>query len=418
MPDSGRIPTLTHHMKSTNVGFRRWWRPPRKTRDREEERRVTFLELFYDLVYVVLIAEIAHYFVANVDFRGIVGSSFLFVLVWLAWLNGAMYHELHGHNDVRTRVFTFVQMFTVAAMAIFAHAAFSEGSVGFALSFAAYQLVLTYLWWRTGVHDIDHRPLSQPYAATFLVSTILFASSALVSESWRFALWGIGFFLSATIPIAMFFVRRRDPRVREELERSWKTTPSLVERFDLFTIIVLGEVIVGVVRGAAAHHHLDWTVGVTAALGMMIAIGLRWLYFDFVSHRLPTPRNTVAWVYLHLPATMGIAASGAATLSVVETAGELLAQEVRWLLVVTVALAMLAIAVLMKTLKLPDQHRRLYRTATRVTFVAAVVIVGLGFSGLATIPAPRRPEPADACAGVLGPQGLDRCLSWEEQSRS
>ena len=52
----------------------------------------------------------------------------------------------------------------------------------------------------------------------------------------------------------------------------------------------------------------------------------------------------------------------------------------------TIALAMLALAVLMKTLKLPDQHRRLYRTAARVTFVAAVVIVGLGFSGLVTIP--------------------------------
>jgi len=62
----------------------------------------------------------------------------LFLLVWLAWINGSLYHDLHGNNDIRNRVFTFLQMFTVAAMAVFAHNAPGEGSAGFALSFAAY----------------------------------------------------------------------------------------------------------------------------------------------------------------------------------------------------------------------------------------------------------------------------------------
>jgi len=56
------------------------------------------------------------------------------------------YHELHGNNDIRTRFFTFLQMFIVVAMIVFAHNALEEGSVGFALSYAAFQLVLTYLW--------------------------------------------------------------------------------------------------------------------------------------------------------------------------------------------------------------------------------------------------------------------------------
>jgi hypothetical protein len=53
-------------------------------------------------------------------------------------------------------------------MAVFAHNALGEGAVGFALSFAAFQLILTYLWWRTGVHDPEHRPLSQPYCFAYL----------------------------------------------------------------------------------------------------------------------------------------------------------------------------------------------------------------------------------------------------------
>ena len=51
-------------------------------------------------------------------------------------------------------------------------------------------------------------------------------------------------------------------------------TDSMVERFGLFTIIVLGEVVVAVVRGVAGHHHLNPAVGTTAGLGMLIAIGL------------------------------------------------------------------------------------------------------------------------------------------------
>jgi low temperature requirement protein LtrA len=43
------------------IRFRRWWRPPRTASERPEERRVTFLELFYDLVYVVIIAELSHF---------------------------------------------------------------------------------------------------------------------------------------------------------------------------------------------------------------------------------------------------------------------------------------------------------------------------------------------------------------------
>ena len=98
------------------IRFRRWWQPPRPASDRPEERRVTFLELFYDLVYVVIIAELSHTLAGNMSLAGIGTFVFLFIIVWWAWFNGAMYHDLHGNNDIRTRVFTFLQMLTVAAM--------------------------------------------------------------------------------------------------------------------------------------------------------------------------------------------------------------------------------------------------------------------------------------------------------------
>jgi low temperature requirement protein LtrA len=337
---------------------------------------------------VVLIAELAHTLSEQVDLGGVAGFAFLFAFVWWAWLNGALYHDLHGHNDLRTRVFTFLQMFTVASMAIFAHDALGESSVGFALSFVAYQLILTYLWWRTGVHDPLHRPLSRPYSVVFLITTLLVFISVFVTSPWRFYLWALALLLSLLLPALLFNLGRNDPAVRAEVERGLVLSPAVVERFGLFTIIVLGEVIVGVVQGVTGHDELTWLIGATAILGMLVAIGLWWVYFDFVSHRPPmVKRTTVAsWIYAHLLMTMGIAATGAAVLNVLEHAGEPLSSELRWLLVGAIALALICIALMMRVIRLDELFRPMYRTGGIVTLVSGLLILLLGFTGLSTIP--------------------------------
>ena len=73
------------------INLRLWWQPPRRASDRPE-RQVTFLELFYDLVYVVLIAELSHSLSAHIGWEGLGKFAFLFVVVWWAWLNGTTYH--------------------------------------------------------------------------------------------------------------------------------------------------------------------------------------------------------------------------------------------------------------------------------------------------------------------------------------
>ncbi len=367
---------------------RDWWQPPRKAGTGLERRQVTFLELFYDLVYVVLIAQLSHALAEHINWVGAGGFAFLFVVVWWAWFNGSSYHDLHGNNDIRTRVFTFLQMLTVITMAIFAHDALGESSVWFALSYAAFQLILTYLWWRTGVYDPDHRPLSRPYAATFLLNTLLFAASALIPIPWRFYLWGLALLLSLLLPLFTISLGKRDPRVQAQIDIVTTVSPSLVERFGLFTIIVLGEVIVGEVSGVLENHHLNWLISLTAALGSLIAIGLWWVYFDSVSHHLPRLSSAMvsAWFYLHLPLTMGIAAVGAAVFNIVAHAGEHLPSEVRWLLVTAVGVAMISIAFLTCTIQLNQVDQQTHRVGKRVILVSAVIVLLLVLSSLETIP--------------------------------
>lgn len=88
---------------------------------------------------------------------------------------------------------------------------------------------------------------------------------------------------------------------------------------------------------------------------MLIAIGLWWIYFDFVSGRVPLPRPStmLEWIYLHLPITMGITALGASILNVVEHAGEPLPGGVSWFLVRAIAVALTSIALILKNLDLP-----------------------------------------------------------------
>jgi low temperature requirement protein LtrA len=375
-------------MSALRRNFRNWWQPPKRIADREAERSVTFLELFYDLVYVVIVAELAHALAGDVSWAGLGRFAFLFVIVWWAWINGSIYHDLHGNNDIRTRVFTFLQMGSVAAMAVFAYDAMGESSTGFALSYAAFQLILLVLWWRTGVHDPDHRPLSQPYAVVFSITTLLFVGSVFVMAPLRFYLWGIAVFASLQMPLYMSSLGRNNPAIQAQIDLSMVVSPSLVERFGLLTIIVLGEVIAGTIRGLAEHPQLNWEAGITAVLGMGIAIGIWWFYFDAISHHSPRPGQnmTLTWMSLHLPLTIGIVAVGAAVLNVVENAGEALPVSVRWLLVGACALVLVIIPLLMETIRIPNEHQPLYRRGRRAGLAAAVFIALLGFTNLGTIP--------------------------------
>jgi low temperature requirement protein LtrA len=367
--------------------FRDWWQIPRKVGNRWEHRQVSFLELFYDLVYVVLIAQFSHSLAHHISLEALGEFAFLFIIVWWAWFNGTTYHDIHGNNDIRTRVFTFLQMFSVVAMAIFSHDPLGETSVGFALSYAVFQLILTYLWWRTGVHDPKHRPLSRPYSATFLLNSVLFVISVFLPAPTRFYLWGIALLLSLLLPFILLIVGRKDPAAQAELEIATPASPSLVERFGLFNIIVLGEIIVGVVAGTGEHHHLTWEIGKSVGLGTLIAICVWWAYFDYISHRLPRPGTSWvgAWYYLHLPLTANITVIGAAILSLVEHAGEHPPEDANLLLISAVAVVLLSIAALAQTVQFPEEFALSRRWGSIALVISAVFAVGLSFLHINTI---------------------------------
>jgi low temperature requirement protein LtrA len=102
------------------AGFGRYfWQPPRAHGEVIEQREVSFLELFYDLVYVVVISQAAHHFSGDVTWAGAARFAVVFGLIWVAWINGAVYHDLHGRAEGRTRTYVFLQMGILALLAVF-----------------------------------------------------------------------------------------------------------------------------------------------------------------------------------------------------------------------------------------------------------------------------------------------------------
>ena len=358
--------------------FRRLWQRPGRYADRSKDRRVTFLELFFDLVFVVVISQLGHHLATHPSWAGVGWFVFLFYAVWSSWLNGTLYHDLHTTDDVGVRVFTFAQMLSVAVMAAFIGDVPGEGADGFALAYAANTLLLVILWFRTGLHDPSHRPGSNPYSAGYLLAAVLFAASVAFEGPAKYWLWAIA--LVSEVIGWVIGMHRWTPPGTQDGEATITTTPSLIERMGLFVIIVLGEVIVGAVAGMADLDPLDATGTVIGLLGVLVAIGLWWIYFDLVSHRSPQPRRTQLWLNLHFPLVVAIAAGGAGVVNTIGHEANAVPDEVRWLLAGALAAALVSVTLLTATLQVRVEMPELYRTVDVVLIVCAVLCLGVGLT--------------------------------------
>ena len=357
--------------------LRQWWQRPRSLNERSDDRNVSFLELFYDLVYVALIAQISHDLAERLtEWEEILRFISIYFLVWWAWLNGTLYHELHGNDDLRTRVLTFVQMIVLIAMAIFEHEVFGPSFVAFSLSYAFFLAILGVLWWRTGVHDPAHRPLSTPYAWMFGVMTALFVASAWVEWEIGYLMWVVAILLSVVVPFANAYLPRHDEATRRQIELSTEAKPSLVERMGLLTIMVLGEVVVGIVA-AAAEQPMQPRLGLQVLLATLIAIAIWWLYFDLVSHRRPQKGrgNYALWLYAHLPITLAIVFIGSSLKDILLGEGQAFSQ-LKDVLLISVAVWLVCVVLLVESLPKTDPtYRRIAQNAQLTMLLASGLLL-------------------------------------------
>ena len=356
--------------------FKDWfWRPPRPHGATVRDRVVTNLELFYDLVYVAVIGQAAHHLAEDVTALAAAEFAVVFGMIWFAWINGSLYIEIHGRQDGRTRTFVFLQMGILVLLGAFTADAMGESGGAFAIVYAVLFAVMGWLWFSVrGQDEAQYRTLTGVYVLGMVISVVVALVSAFLPPDLRLLVWAA--FVVAWLVAFIGFGRI------PEFGVALAPTHSLVERFGLFTIIVLGEVILGVVDGLRIASNVTRSRSRRACLGLFVGFGFWWSYFDIVGRRLPQPSGpaTVRWLLSHLPITLAIAAAGAAMTSLIEHAHDpSVPATTAWLLAGAVAVGLTALVptalVLEDAVRLPEVYRKIATTLV----VGALAALGVGW---------------------------------------
>ena len=153
-------------------------------------RHATWLELFYDLVFVVVIFQLAHNLEEDFSLYGFLGFLALFVPVWWSWIGAVFYATRFDTDDLGHRILVLLQMVGAAALAVNVSDGLGDDSVGFALSYAAIRIILVLEYVRTGISKSfsSATPLIRRYSRGFLCAAIVWIISAFIPPPFRFVL--------------------------------------------------------------------------------------------------------------------------------------------------------------------------------------------------------------------------------------
>ena len=342
----------------------------------DEIRHATWLELFFDLVFVVAVAQLANAFSADLTLHGFLVLCGLFVPVWWAWVGYTFYADRFDTDDVVHRVLMLAGMFAVGALASVIPDAAQGDTVPFALAYVAVRAIVIALNARAWRHLPAARPLLNRYIPAFSLAAAIILASTAVEPPWRYWLWAVALTIDIGTPLVS---RARIAQVPIHASH-------IPERVGLFTIIVLGETVLAVVLGTDA---VDWNLesGLVALLGFALGASFWWLYFDYLDAEMVLGRSILAgqaYLYTHLPLMAGVITLGVGVkYAIQETAAPELTDHTRWILCGGIALAFGALALL----HIIWSHTpRDIDSLLRISVALVALAIALGGSGLDPLP--------------------------------
>ncbi|MEZ4993748.1 MAG: low temperature requirement protein A [Saprospiraceae bacterium] len=345
-----------------------WWGAPKKFDIPEEDRRVSWLELFYDLVYVIAVARITHHLSEHLSLESFLEYAGLFLIIFWGWLNGSLYHDLHGNEGLRTRLMTLWQMMIIAALAITLDHLPEHGYTNLTIVFMVMQLYITYLWWSVGFYDRSHRRYNLPYTIMYLISLGLMGLSLAVPSSW----------LTVIVPLILI-CNYAPPFVSQALLRrsnlDLNLSSSMFERLGLFAIIVFGEVVLGIVNGIGEIEALNFPVWLNFALALSIVFSLWWIFFTLVARREPKGGflNATLLEMLYIPALIALGLMAVSFTALFDAHHS--SRDMQLVFGYAVTIFLVCISLMMGLMELPDRFRRLFRPGRISLLLTALVFL-------------------------------------------
>jgi len=288
---------------NSDLGIKPLLLPPKlRTLESSDGRRASYLELFFDLVFVVAIAQLAHELVVDHSLHGFAVFAALYLPVFLAWQGFSFYADRFDTDDVVFRVVMFTAMLAIAALAIQIPDAAHGDSTGFVLAYIVLRSLMVGLYLRSYRHVPEARALSGRYASEYSLAIAIWAASLAFESPTRYVLWAVAIAWELSIPT---LARRLFTAIPVHASH-------VPERFALFTIIVLGETIVVVALGTAGS---EWalTSAAVAGIGFAAAAAIWWVYFggggEVTLRR--SPAAILLFTHVHIPLLAALTAFSA-----------------------------------------------------------------------------------------------------------
>ncbi len=279
-------------------------RHPRLITGRREGERVTPLELFFDLVFVLAITQCTALMAHHPTWAGLGQGLLVLGVLWWGWVGYAWLTSVIDPEEVAVRLAIFVAMAALLIVALSAPAAFGDLALTFALAFGVFRVAHITLFMLASADEDGLRHSVIGLAVSTLIGVGLLVAASFFDGLPQAALWALALFLDMGGPYLFG-------------SEGWRLVPGhFAERHGLILIIALGESIVAIGVGAAGH--LDLGIGTAAVLAVGLAAALWWTYFDVVylvsARRLAEaepgrPQNELArdsYSYIHLALVAGI----------------------------------------------------------------------------------------------------------------
>jgi len=287
-----------------------------RTLDTENgERHASWLELFFDLVFVIAVSHVAAVLSAETNAVGLLKFAVLFFSVWWVWVGHTFYADRFESEEPEYRILTFAGMLSVAALALRIETAFTpEGGDAFAFFYSIVLLILVLNYTRTAIYVPLARKLAVQYIIGLGGSAAIFLVSLLFYPPVQYGLWAMGLVLALATPFL-------SPKLARTIPIDFSHIP---ERFGLFTIIVLGEAVIATANGAA---DVPWSfeTASTAVFGFAMAACIWWLNFEFVEDdaiKRPVLLPRIMYLFGHFFIVSSIVALGIGIEHAIKETGE------------------------------------------------------------------------------------------------
>ncbi len=310
-------------------------RPPQLRSGGEEHRHASWLELFFDLVFVAVVFQIGEGLAEHHDADGFLRFTGLLTIVAWSWMCFTYFGNRFDTDDVPQRILMSLAMLAVAGLGVAVGDDTNTWSERFAIAQVGVHVVLLCLYLRARMHVPAARASIDRYLVGFGLGALVWLASAFVDTPGRYVLWGLALAIEVATPLLSWGVLARLPVDREHLR----------ERFGLFTIIVLGEALLAVVIGTQEARWGGPAIATTIA-GFLGVLALWWVYFDEQSAAtLRGGRWGFVVAYGHLPLWLGATAYGIGVKLAIEHADDLAEEPgLRWALAGGAAVLLAAIA--------------------------------------------------------------------------